>query len=49
MFNKRPQQNGGSSMIFRFYFAPGCVFIDKMKKQFLNDLKYHLLKNNIVI
>ena len=44
---QRPQQNGGSSKKIAFYFAPGCVFCDKMKKKYLKDLKAHCQNNNI--
>ena len=44
---QRPQQNGGSSKKIAFYFAPGCVFCEKMKKKYLKDLKAYCQKNNI--
>ena len=41
------QSNGNSLKKLAFYFVPGCVFCEKMKKQFLGDLKDYCRKNNI--
>ena len=38
---------GNSLKKLAFYFVPGCVFCEQMKKKFLGDLKSYCNKNNI--